>query len=79
MMNNYFLRKIISSILVLLIVISATFLLLRILPGGPFESDKKLPPQIKINIEKKYKLNEPLYVQYFDYMKNTLKFKLGPS
>ena len=50
---SFILRKLISSILVIFIVVSATFLLLRILPGGPFDTDKKLPPKVKNNIEKK--------------------------
>ena len=55
---SFILTKIISSILVILIVVSATFLLLRILPGGPFDTEKKLPPRVKNNIEKKYKLDQ---------------------
>ena len=54
MRNNYFLTKAISSLLVLIIVMSSTFILLRTLPGGPFDTEKKLPPRIKANIEKKY-------------------------
>lgn len=79
MRNNYFLTKAISSLLVLIIVMSSTFILLRTLPGGPFDTEKKLPPRIKANIEKKYKLNEPVQTQYINYMKNTIKFDLGPS
>ena len=79
MRNNYFLTKAISSLLVLIIVMSSTFILLRTLPGGPFDTEKKLPPRIKANIEKKYKLNEPIQTQYINYMKNTIKFDLGPS
>ena len=76
---RYFLTKIISSLLVIFIVISATFLLLRVLPGGPFDSEKRLPPKVKINIEKKYKLDQPLLKQYLHYMKSTSKLELGPS
>ncbi|NSW88159.1 ABC transporter permease [bacterium] len=76
---RYFLTKIISSLLVIFIVISATFLLLRVLPGGPFDSEKRLPPKVKINIEKKYKLDQPLLKQYLHYMKSTSKLDLGPS
>lgn len=76
---NFFTKKCISSILVVFIVVSSTFLLLRVLPGGPFDTEKKLPPKVKANIEKKYKLNEPLVKQYFYYMKTTSNFDLGPS
>ncbi len=79
MRNNYFLTKLISSVIVLFIVVSATFILLRTLPGGPFDSEKKLPPHIKANIEKKYKLNEPISNQYVSYMKNIIQLDFGPS
>ena len=76
---KFFLTKIISSLLVIFIVVSSTFLLLRVLPGGPFDSEKKLPPNVKINIEKKYKLDQPLISQYLYYIKSTSKLDLGPS
>ena len=53
---KFFLSKIISSLLVIFIVVSSTFLLLRVLPGGPFDTEKRLPPRVKENIEKKYKV-----------------------
>jgi len=79
MMNNFFIKKLISSTIVIFIVVSATFLLLRVLPGGPFDSEKRLPEKVKINIEKKYKLNEPLINQYVYYIKTTSTLDLGPS
>jgi oligopeptide transport system permease protein len=54
-------------------------LLLRVLPGGPFDSEKRLPEKVKVNIEKKYKLNEPLINQYVYYIKTTSTLDLGPS
>jgi len=79
MMNNFFIKKLISSTIVIFIVVSATFLLLRVLPGGPFDSEKRLPEKVKANIEKKYKLNEPLINQYVYYVKTTSALDLGPS
>ena len=76
---KFFLSKIISSLLVIFIVVSSTFLLLRVLPGGPFDTEKRLPPRVKENIEKKYKLDEPLYNQYIHYIKKTSNLELGPS
>ena len=76
---KFFLSKIISSLLVIFIVVSSTFLLLRVLPGGPFDTEKRLPPRVKENIEKKYKLDEPLYNQYIHYIKTTSNLELGPS
>jgi len=79
MKTRFFLTKITSSLLVIFIVVSSTFLLLRILPGGPFDSEKKLPPSVKNNIEKKYNLDQPLLKQYLHYIKTTATFNLGPS
>ena len=79
MRTKFFLSKIISCLLVIFIVVSSTFLLLRVLPGGPFDTEKRLPPRVKENIEKKYKLDEPLYNQYIHYIKTTSSLELGPS
>ncbi|HSE83434.1 MAG TPA: ABC transporter permease, partial [Thermodesulfobacteriota bacterium] len=56
-----------------------TFFLLRILPGGPFDTEKELPPEIRNNIEEKYKLNEPLGKQYVIYLKDLVRWDFGPS
>ena len=66
---NFLFLKIASFLSVIFIVLTLTFLLLRLLPGGPFDKDKRLPPQIKENIEKKYNLDKPLIEQYFKYIK----------
>lgn len=52
---------------------------MRIIPGGPFASEKNLPPQVEENLNKKYRLNEPLSKQYTDYMLGLVKGDLGPS
>lgn len=75
----YVIRRIIGAMVVLLLIASATFLLLRTLPGGPFDEEKALPPLVKANIEAKYKLNEPLYRQYYYYISGILKGDLGES
>ena len=79
MKANIYISKILSLIIVLFIIISTTFFLLRLLPGGPFDSEKRLPPQIKENIEKKYKLDQPLLKQYLYYIKDTLSGNFGMS
>jgi len=79
MKANIYISKILSLIVVLFIIISLTFFLLRLLPGGPFDSEKRLPPQIKENIEKKYKLDQPLFKQYLFYVKDTLSGNFGMS
>jgi len=78
-MLKIFFSRLITGLSVILIVISITFFLLRSLPGGPFDTDKKLPPQIKINIEKKYNLDKPLWKQYYLYLYNVVRGDFGPS
>ncbi len=48
-------------------------------PGGPFASERKLPPEIEEQMNEAYGLNDPLYQQYFDYLVNTVQFDFGPS
>ena len=78
-MIKYFSKRILNAIGVLWVVTTLTFLLMHAIPGGPFTAEKNLPPKIKANIEARYKLNDPLYKQYSDYLGNLLKGDLGPS
>jgi oligopeptide transport system permease protein len=78
-MPSLILRRFLSGLLTLFVVISLTFLLLRLMPGGPFDQDRKLPPTIQANIEAKYHLNEPLWKQYGIYINGILHGDLGPS
>ncbi len=78
-MIRYALWRILQGIPVLLIVASITFALLRFLPGGPFEREKALPPEILRNIEARYDLDEPLGRQYLRYLADLARGDLGPS
>jgi oligopeptide transport system permease protein len=78
-MVKFILSRAFTGIAVLLVVITLTFFLLRILPGGPFDAEKKLPPQIRKNIEEKYRLSEPLWRQYAIYLDSVLHGDFGPS
>jgi oligopeptide transport system permease protein len=78
-MATYIIKRLAHAVIVLWVVITITFLLMHAIPGGPFTSERNLPPAVLKNIETKYKLNDPLYRQYLDYMKNLLKGDLGPS
>lgn len=73
------LNRIFSSLVVLLAIISITFLLMHAIPGGPFTSEKSIPPAIRKNIEERYRLNDPLWQQYVDYLNHLARFDLGPS
>ncbi len=78
-MFKFILSRVFTGTSVLFVVVTLTFFLLRILPGGPFDTEKKLPHQIRKNIEEKYKLNEPLWRQYAFYLNNVLHGDFGPS
>jgi oligopeptide transport system permease protein len=79
MMGKYVLLRILSGILVIFTIATSTFFLIRALPSGPFSNDKNLPETIRKNIEARYKLDQPLWVQYKDYMSGLLQGDLGPS
>lgn len=76
---KYLIRRILSVILALWIVVTVTFIFMHIIPGGPFQREKALPPAIKANIEARYKLDEPLHTQYLDYLAHLARGDLGPS
>jgi len=77
--GKYLLKRFISSIITLWLIITVTFFLMHSIPGGPFTREKNLPPEVIKNIEEKYHLNDPLPKQYFDYLKNIARFDFGPS
>lgn len=78
-MFSLILKRALSTVPVLFIVATLTFFLLRIVPGGPFEGDKALPPEIVANLKAKYKLDRPLHEQYLYYMGRLVKGDLGVS
>jgi len=72
-------KRLLVAIPVLIIVASLTFFLVRLAPGGPFDSEKAVSPQVLKNLNEVYNLNAPLHEQYFDYMANALTGDFGPS
>lgn len=78
-MLSFIIRRIFQAIPTLLLVATATFFLMKAAPGGPFDSEKKIPDEILQKLNERYHLNDPLYVQYFDYIGNVVQGDLGPS
>lgn len=72
-------RRLLQAIPTLWIIATATFVLLRLAPGGPFDSEKPVSPEIKLQIEAHYGLDDPLHVQYLHFLGNLLRGDLGPS
>ncbi|MGL4970779.1 MAG: ABC transporter permease, partial [Cetobacterium sp.] len=75
----YILKRILTTICTLFLVITLTFFLMRLMPGGPFDGEKNIPPRIKIKLEEKFGLDKPLSQQYVSYVKDLTKGDLGPS
>ena len=78
-MASFLTRRFLSAIPTLLIVITISFFMMRAAPGGPFDRERNLPPEIEANILRAYNLDKPLIEQYFDYVGNLLVLDFGPS
>ena len=78
-MAKYILKRIATSIITLWAVITITFFMLRLLPGGPFTGERNIPEAIMQNLEVKYGLDKPLFEQYGLYLKNLLQGDVGES
>lgn len=78
-MLKFILRRLLETIPVLFMVATITFFMLRLAPGGPFDGEKKVSPEIERNLKAHYGLDQPLLVQYGNYLKSLLQGDLGPS
>ena len=78
-MLRFALVRILQSIPVLLVVISATFLLVHSAPGGPFSADKAVPEEVIRALEAQYNLDQPLWQQYLSYLDDLVHGDFGPS
>lgn len=78
-MTKYIIRRLLSLIPTMFVIVTLSFFLIRFAPGGPFSSEKKLPEQVLQNIMKKYHMDEPMGKQYLRYLGDVLKGDLGPS
>jgi oligopeptide transport system permease protein len=78
-MLSYALRRIAGVIPTLLVIITVSFCVVRLAPGGPFEQEQTLPPAVRANLERLYGLDQPLTVQYAHYLRGLLHGDFGPS
>jgi oligopeptide transport system permease protein len=78
-MLRFLVRRLFVAIPTLFVVITVAFFMMRAAPGSPFDSDRRLPPDIKANVEKKFGMNRPLGVQYVNYLGGVLHGDFGPS
>jgi len=78
-MLTYIAKRFVMMLVTMLIIITATFFLMRSIPGGPFSFDRVLPPRVEDALKAKYHLDKPLIQQYFDYLNGILHLDFGPS
>jgi oligopeptide transport system permease protein len=78
-MGRFILRRLRDGGLTLAALVTLTFFVMRLAPGGPFSKNRKISPEVLANIEKTYHLDEPLWMQFARYVRGLLNLDLGPS
>ncbi|HSI41822.1 MAG TPA: ABC transporter permease subunit, partial [Xanthobacteraceae bacterium] len=78
-MLRYVVRRCFTAIPTLFFIITISFVLMRIAPGGPFNQERGLNPLVKANLDRIYQLDQPLWRQYLSYMSGLLRGDFGPS
>ena len=79
-MLEFIFKRLLWMLLTLWVVFTLSFFLMRAVPGGPFDGDRRLAPEISKNIQRRYHLDEPLYQQYLRELKNVFfRVDLGHS
>ena len=78
-MLRFALKRVFGAIPTLLVLIALAFFLIKVAPGGPFDTDRRIPPEIEANLQAAYNLDEPLYIQFGLYLGGLLKGDFGPS
>ncbi|MEJ6781319.1 ABC transporter permease subunit [Aminobacter sp. Piv2-1] len=75
----YVFRRLLTAIPTMFVIVTLAFFLIRVAPGGPFNQERGLSPEIKANLEAQFGLGDPLWLQYVNYLKNLLQGNFGPS
>lgn len=78
-MAKFIFKRFCYMVISLWLIITVTFFLMRIAPGNPFSSEKKVTPEVEANLNAFYGLDKPWYNQYFDYIKSVVTWDFGPS
>ena len=78
-MLKFIVTRLLQAVPVLFVVIVITFLLIHAAPGGPFAAEKAVPPEILKHLNERYKLDQPIHVQFYDYLGHAVQGDLGPS
>ena len=78
-MLSFALRRLLTAIPTLFVLLALSFALIRVAPGGPFDAEKELPPEIEARLIEAYNLDEPLYMQFGRYLGGLVQGDFGPS
>lgn len=78
-MKRYLIKKLLISLFTLLMILTFTFVIMKVIPGDPFMQEKVIPKEVLDAMMKHYGLTEPLWKQYLVYLKNMIQGDLGPS
>lgn len=78
-MLSYTVRRLLEAIPTLLVIVALSFFLMHSAPGGPFDSERVLPPEIEANLKAAYNLDKPVWQQFLIYLGNALQGNFGPS
>jgi oligopeptide transport system permease protein len=78
-MFAYLLKRIVSTLPTIFIIVTIAFFMIRMAPGGPFDSERPVPVEIAANLDNVYHLNDSLPEQYISYLSRLLKGDFGPS
>lgn len=78
-MSSFLVRRAAWMVFTLWVVFTVSFALMRSVPGGPFSQERKIDPDVRRNLERRYKLDQPLYRQYWTNLRDTCLGDLGPS
>lgn len=78
-MLKFIFQRVLQALPVLFIVALVTFIMIRSAPGGPFDEDRNVPPEVIKALNERYHLDDPLWKQFLDYMANVVQGDLGPS
>ncbi|MGA3007436.1 MAG: ABC transporter permease subunit [Opitutaceae bacterium] len=78
-MLRFIARRILETIPVLFIIVTGTFFMIRFVPGGPFTAEKSVPPEVQRNLDAYYHLNDPLWKQYIDYLRDLCPKRFHPT
>jgi len=76
---NFLIKRIVSMLLTLWLIITLTFILMHAIPGSPFNQERNTNETVQKNLNDFYHLNDPLSVQYLNYLKDVVTFDFGPS